>query len=1052
MSDEHPLQPGSSETPRPTTPAAPLTHRPAGDSTHSAPPSGPLPLPPEAASVPADALDPTILAARPSTGSGSSFARHQAATPIDPYGARERGSSVHRRAAAQADELIDDPTVISLRPPVHAPAPGSPLTPRELGQSLVGRRLAHFQLIDFVGGGGMGAVFRATDTMLNRTVAVKVLSRDQGRDEETVRRFQNEAQSAARLDHDNIARVYYVGEDDGWYFIVFEFIEGQNLRDVVMERGPLTWDRAVQITLQIAEALDHAAHREVVHRDIKPSNVLLTPSGKAKLVDMGLARLRPLRGPAEDLTASGVTLGTFDYISPEQARDPRTADARSDIYSLGCTLFYMLTGRPPFPDGTVLQKLLSHTSDTPPDPRSLHPELPPELSPIVLRMLAKQPAQRYQRAAELIGDLLLLAERYQLPMQTRVEPIWIAPEVSLYQQLQRHLPWVLALLLFIVAALVLDPLLIDAGTGLTVEPTFTLPSANAATTNDVPPDPLSSSSSNARPNGDDAAANGLESNRPVAPNDSSPPSTTSGDSAQNENRPPSASTTSRPSPSAARDASGDAARRANETSPNDVDTNVDADGEVTGSGESDRSPSPARGASPQNTASSNGPGASSLANATTNRATSASVGSKTTASDPSATRPVPATRTLIVDPSSAGRTDEKEPTLASLEEASTMANEDASVSTIEIRHNGPLELSRLTFQIPRRKLTLVAGAGYSPLLSFRTELSDSGLESEGMVRVRGGQLDVRGVHWQMTVPSETLGGEWSLFQIEQASGIRMQDCTVTVQNSYGGRFSNLDNVSFFHCLPSPRIVRINRRLPEARPAVRLDLVNCVLRGEATAVLAREAMPIHLTWTNGLLITSERLMSVSGDREQPRDADRIQITFRNVTAVVDQGLLELTNSASLPHLMPVQLDAEDSLFVSQRWYPLVAQSGISALPAQMNQLNFHGRRNQYDGVETFWKLQTLDSSEPETFDFAMWQSHWNESESEREPIRWRYPPDKNRPLHEHRTNDYAVAPTSAAMPVQSDRQPSGLIATQLPRFPDGQAALPRKTRPLFQLGD
>ena len=153
--------------------------------------------------------------------------------------------------------------MISRRPPVHSVRPDMPLGPRELGQTLVGRSLAHFQLTEFVGGGGMGAVFRATDTMLNRTVAVKVLSRDQGRDEETVKRFQNEAQSAARLDHENIARVYYVGEDDGWYFIVFEFIEGKNLRELVSEQGPMPLDQALQVTLQIAEALDHSAQRVV---------------------------------------------------------------------------------------------------------------------------------------------------------------------------------------------------------------------------------------------------------------------------------------------------------------------------------------------------------------------------------------------------------------------------------------------------------------------------------------------------------------------------------------------------------------------------------------------------------------------------------------------------------------------------------------------------------------------------------------------------------------------------------------------------------------------
>src|SRR5437762_9273537 len=242
----------------------------------------------------------------------------------------------------------------------------------------------------------MGAVFRATDTRLGRTVAVKVLSRDHG-DEETIRRFRNEAQSTARLDHPNIARVYYVGEDQGLNFIVFEFIEGTNLRDEVQRQGPLDLERAIYYTMQVAEALAHSSSRDVVHRDIKPSNVLVTADGQAKLVDMGLARLHQVES-SDDLTASGVMLGTFDYISPEQARDPRSADVRSDIYSLGCTLFYMLAGQPPFPDGTAVQKLIRHNSDEPPDLRLFRPDIPSQVAGLVSRMLAKRPAQRPQTA------------------------------------------------------------------------------------------------------------------------------------------------------------------------------------------------------------------------------------------------------------------------------------------------------------------------------------------------------------------------------------------------------------------------------------------------------------------------------------------------------------------------------------------------------------------------------------------------------------------------------------------------------------------------------
>src|SRR6266576_5470828 len=145
----------------------------------------------------------------------------------------------------------------------------------------------------------------------------------------------------------------------------------------------------LNVGLQIAGALTHSWEREVVHRDIKPSNILIAHDGLAKLVDMGLARLEYLDQTERDETATGVTLGTFDYISPEQARNPRDADIRSDIYSLGCTLFFMLTGRPPFPEGTVLQKLLQHNSDEPPDAREFNPDLPEEVSTLLHKMLAK---------------------------------------------------------------------------------------------------------------------------------------------------------------------------------------------------------------------------------------------------------------------------------------------------------------------------------------------------------------------------------------------------------------------------------------------------------------------------------------------------------------------------------------------------------------------------------------------------------------------------------------------------------------------------------------
>jgi serine/threonine protein kinase len=356
-----------------------------------------------------------------------SSTRHQP-RPQDPA-----ADSTGRSQVDQAEA-----TVTSALPPV------GPLSMAEIGRVLEGRQLGAYQLERFVGGGGMGAVFRALDTTLDRVVAVKVLSRQQSGDEEMLRRFRNEAQSAARLDHENIGRVHAVGSEDGWHFIVFEFIEGTNLRDLVREEGPFAVPRALNLSIQMADALEHASEREVVHRDIKPSNIIITPAGRARLVDMGLARL-PQVEAGNDLTATGMTLGTFDYISPEQARDCRLADVRSDLYSLGCTIYFTLVGRPPFADGTMVQKLLQHQQEPPPSVEPLRPDVPARFAAAIVRLMAKDPADRYQRPADLIAELLGIAEQEGIDVSASrsstvatVEPTLVVAEES-----RSPLPWAL---------------------------------------------------------------------------------------------------------------------------------------------------------------------------------------------------------------------------------------------------------------------------------------------------------------------------------------------------------------------------------------------------------------------------------------------------------------------------------------------------------------------------------------------------------------------------------------------------------------------------------
>lgn len=307
------------------------------------------------------------------------------------------------------------------------------------GMPAPGDRVGSFELEESIGVGGMGAVYRALDLRLERHVALKTLPPEQSNDSEVVQRFYQEARAAARLDHENIARVFEIGHDKSCHYIAFEYIEGTTIRQRVQTQGPLPVSEAINFTLQIAGALVHAVERGVVHRDIKPSNIIVTPQGRAKLVDMGLARRFERGGDDDGLTQSGMTLGTFDYISPEQARDPRDVDVRSDLYSLGCTLFYMLTASPPFPEGTVLQKLLQHQEEPAPDVRLINPAVPADLSAILLKLMAKDRDRRYQTPEQLVRDLLTLAGALGLRSMSPEGLVWMSAAAP--PSWERHLVW-----------------------------------------------------------------------------------------------------------------------------------------------------------------------------------------------------------------------------------------------------------------------------------------------------------------------------------------------------------------------------------------------------------------------------------------------------------------------------------------------------------------------------------------------------------------------------------------------------------------------------------
>lgn len=289
-----------------------------------------------------------------------------------------------------------------------------------------GVKLGHFVLEERIGRGGMGAVFRAIDQRLNRVVALKILSPDLSVDSDAVQRFQNEARAAAKLDHDNIARVHYIGEEKGLHFIAFEFVTGTNVREFIIQKGRLTPESSLNYTLQIAEALRHTSAANVVHRDVKPSNIIVSPTGRAKLVDLGLARHQPA-DQTQDLTVAGTALGTFDYIAPEQAIDARNVDVRSDIYSLGCTMYHMLTGEPPYPKGTMFQKVINHHGPSPPSATEKNPLVSVQLSRVVQKMMASNPDERYASADSLIHDLIQIAENLNLTPTYPEAVVWTTP-------------------------------------------------------------------------------------------------------------------------------------------------------------------------------------------------------------------------------------------------------------------------------------------------------------------------------------------------------------------------------------------------------------------------------------------------------------------------------------------------------------------------------------------------------------------------------------------------------------------------------------------------
>jgi serine/threonine-protein kinase len=938
---------------------------------------------------------------------------------------RPDGTSTGEFREAKPPAPMDQPTVISNRPPLESSPPVAPALQGSLADLVPGSRLAHFEVREYVGGGGMGKVFRGIDTGLGRPVALKVLTREQTADPETLLRFRNEARNAARLNHDNIVQVYYVGEDRGLPFIAFEYVEGLNLRSLVEQKGPLPLAEALSYTLQVAEALAHAAQRNVVHRDIKPSNVLITPDSHAKLIDMGLARLQKMDDAAVDLTASGVTLGTFDYISPEQARDPRNADVRSDIYSLGCTLFYMLSGRPPFPEGTVLQKLLQHQGDEPPDVRTLRPDLPEEVSRVLRRMMAKEPGRRYQDPAKLIAALLTLAELVGLKPVGSGQAIWITPRPSPATFLEKHLPWLAPIAALVAIVLVLHLLWSGGGTSgsapLALSSALDEPGQISRVARPAAGPATSATAASAVKKPQKAAASSPEVKAAAGPSRIADPHHIA------------SATDSRTSASAT-----DAHSLASATDPRPLASTTDPRPSA-----SDVVPHPlAPPASPGDAHSALSPGLMGnglppdegplTAGEPASAAVGATAGSPSSAAGGGVSQPLdkPVVAQLVV--TGAAESDDGETPASGPRRFRTLASACAAAhtgETIEICFNGRLEEKPL--QVASSGVTVRAGEGFHPRIVFQPEESDPAKCPRYMIGLFGGDLTLQNLSLELEVPRQVTAENWSLIQLSPGQSLKLQRCWLTIRNASNQQTAYHPDVAFVRVLGS---AGMDPAMGEEVPpdAASLVLTDCVARGEATFLKAEAPQPIDLVWTNGLVATTERFFSAEGGEQSSRPGQGVHLQLDHVTADLRGGLCRLARSEYAPHQLPCHLRCVRSMFFGSGKSPLVEQISFASGEDSLAAISWDGRQNSYPGFLTFWRIQQLDDSPSKEMTFDAWKTYWrpeHESQPGVGPIGWSPSVDISGPLNQHGPTDYAAASDKTA-----DRPIAGMTVSRLPPPP------------------